>query len=66
MLLHEQINEYCIKFKLLGVLTHYSHLADKAAEDKLSYSEYLCKLFEIEEQSRAKRKRDGAEDGRTS
>ncbi len=58
MLLHEQINEYCIKFKLPGVLAHYSHLADKASEDKLSYSEYLCKLFEIEEQGREQRGRE--------
>jgi DNA replication protein DnaC len=58
MLLHEQINEYCFKFKLPGVLNHYQYLADKASKDKLSYSEYLCKLFEIEEQGREQRGRE--------
>ena len=60
MLLHEQINEYCNKFKLPGVLSHYSYLADKAAKDNLSYTEYLCKLFEIEEQGREQRGREMA------
>ena len=52
MLLHEHISEYCTKFKLPGVLESYQYLADIAAQEKLSYSEYLCKLFEIENSGR--------------
>ena len=48
MLLHESITEYCSKFKLPGVLEHYQHLADTAATEKISYSEYLYKLLELE------------------
>ena len=58
MLLHERISEYCTKFKLPGVLESYQHLADSAAEEKLSYSEYLCKLFEIENSGREFRGRE--------
>ena len=52
MLLHESINEYCSKFKLPGVLQNYQHLSDIASKEKMSYSEYLCKLLELENTSR--------------
>ena len=55
MLLHESINEYCSKFKLPGVLKHYQHLADNASKDKISYSEYLYKLLELENEGRVQR-----------
>jgi len=58
MLLHEHLSEYCVKFKLPGVLESYQHLADSAAQEKLSYSEYLCKLFEIENSGREFRGRE--------
>jgi len=55
MLLHESINEYCSKFKLPGVLEHYQYLADTASKENLSYSEYLNKLLEFEDQGREQR-----------
>ena len=57
MLLHESINEYCSKFKLPGILKHYQHLADSASKDKISYSEYLYKLLELENEGRVQRSR---------
>ena len=57
MLLHESITEHCSKFKLPGVLEHYQHLADTASKEKMSYSEYLCKLLEIENTGRDLRSR---------
>ncbi|WP_428739718.1 IS21-like element helper ATPase IstB [Sulfurimonas sp.] len=57
MLLHERITEYCSRFKLPGVLEHYQYLADNAAKEKMSYSEYLCKLFELENSGRELRGR---------
>jgi DNA replication protein DnaC len=50
--MHESINEYCSKFKLPGVLEHYQHLSDTASKNKLSYSEYLYKLLELENAGR--------------
>lgn len=55
MLLHESISEYCSKFKLAGILIHYQHLADTASKDKISYSEYLYKLLELEDEGRVQR-----------
>jgi len=55
MLLHESISEYCSKFKLTGILKHYQHLADNASKDKISYSEYLYKLLELEDEGRVQR-----------
>ncbi|MCT7633784.1 ATP-binding protein, partial [Aliarcobacter butzleri] len=55
MLLHESISEYCSKFKLAGILKHYQHLADTASKDKISYSEYLYKLLELEDEGRVQR-----------
>lgn len=55
MLVFESINEYCIKFKLPGILKHYQHLADNASQDKISYSEYLYKLLDIENEGRVQR-----------
>lgn len=55
MLLHESINEYCSKFKLAGILKHYQYLADTASKDKISYSEYLYKLLELEDEGRVQR-----------
>ncbi len=55
MLVHESINEYCSKFKLPGVLAHYQYLADTASKENLSYSEYLHKLLEFEDQGREQR-----------
>jgi DNA replication protein DnaC len=52
MLVHESISEYCSKFKLPGVLEHYQHLSDSASKEKMSYSEYLLKLLEIENSGR--------------
>jgi DNA replication protein DnaC len=52
MLLHETISEHCSKFKLPGVLEHYQHLADTASKEKMSYSEYLYKLLELENSGR--------------
>jgi len=52
MLIHENINEYCLKFKIPGVLEHYQALADIASKEKLSYSEYLFRLFEYENKRR--------------
>jgi len=40
------------------VLESYQHLADSAVQEKLSYSEYLCKLFEIENSGRELRGRE--------
>jgi len=58
MLLHENINEYCLKFKLPGILEHYQHLADIASKEKISYSEYLYKLLEFENKGREIRSKD--------
>ena len=57
MLLHESITEHCLKFKLPGVLEHYQHLADTASQEKMSYSEYLYKLLDIENSGRTLRSR---------
>jgi DNA replication protein DnaC len=48
MLLHNQIEEYCIKFKLNGILNHYQALSQIAVDNKLSYIEFLLKLLEYE------------------
>ena len=58
MLLHESINEYCLKFKLPGILEHYQHLSDIASKDKISYSEYLHKLLEFENIGREQRSKE--------
>jgi DNA replication protein DnaC len=52
MLVHESIDEYCLKFKLPGILEHYKYLSDKASQEKLSYSEFLKKLLEFENEGR--------------
>ena len=48
MLLHSKIEEYCIKFKLSGVLNHYQAISDAAVRDNLSYTEYLLRVLEYE------------------
>ena len=58
MLLHENINEYCSKFKLPGILEHYQYLADIASKEKMSYSEYLYKLLEFENKGREIRSKE--------
>ncbi|MGB5792454.1 IS21-like element helper ATPase IstB [Poseidonibacter sp.] len=58
MLVHDNINEYCVKFKLPGILEHYEYLADMASKDKMSYSEYLYKLLEYEYKGREKRSKE--------
>lgn len=58
MLLHESINEYCLKFKLPGILEHYQYLSDIASKDNPSYSEYLYKLLEFENIGREQRSKD--------
>jgi len=58
MLLHENINEYCLKFKLPGILEHYHHLSDIASKEKMSYSEYLYKLLEFENIGREQRSKE--------
>lgn len=60
MLVHESINEYCLKFKLPGILKHYQNLANSASEDKISYSEYLYRLLEFENDGRLQRSRQMA------
>ena len=52
MLMHESIKEYCLQFKITGIMEHYQALADIAAKESLSYSEYLLKLFEYENKKR--------------
>lgn len=58
MLVHESVNEYCLKFKLSGILEHYQHLADIASKEKMSYSEYLYKLLEFENRGREQRSKE--------
>lgn len=58
MLLHESINEHCFKFKLPGILEHYQHLSDVASKENMSYSEYLYKLLEFENNGREQRSKE--------
>jgi len=58
MLLHESVNEYCLKFKLPGILENYQHLSDIASKEKMSYSEYLHKLLEFENIGREQRSKE--------
>ena len=51
-MLHDQIQEHCKVFKLPRVLEHYQSISATAAKDKLSYSKYLLKLFELEKEGR--------------
>ncbi len=52
MLQYNMISEYCIKFKLSGILEHYQALSDIASKEKLSYTDYLLKLLEYENKGR--------------
>jgi len=55
VMLHEHIEEYCKEFKLPAMLNSYQSLADDAAKESLSYSDYLLALLEVESQQRAQR-----------
>lgn len=51
-MLHEEIQEHCRVYKLPRILEHYQSVSAQASKDKLSYSKYLLKLFELEKQGR--------------
>mgnify|MGYP004007968145 FL=1 len=51
-MIHSKLKEHCKVFKLPRVLEHYQSVSASAAKDKLSYSKYLLKLFELEKQGR--------------
>jgi len=56
-MLHNQIEAYAKEFRLSALMQHYKELADKAAQEHLSYSEYLLRLLEYEATQRAFRAR---------
>ena len=55
VMLHERIEEYCKEFKLPAMLNTYQDLANTAAKETLSYSDYLLALLEEESKQRAQR-----------
>ena len=52
VMLHKKIEELCKEFKLPAILQNYQTLADKAAKESLSFSEYLLTLLEGESKQR--------------
>lgn len=54
-MLHEHIEAYCKEFKLPAVLSMHQDIADSAAKESLSYSDYLLALLEEESKQRAQR-----------
>jgi DNA replication protein DnaC len=52
-MLHERVEELCKEFKLPAILQNYQALADQAAKESLSFSEYLLTLLESESKQRA-------------
>lgn len=56
-MLHEQIESYCKEFKLPAILENYQSIANQAAQESYSFSEYLLKLLQSESKQRAFRGR---------
>lgn len=52
-MLHKRVEELCKEFKLPAILQNYQALADQAAKESLSFSEYLLTLLESESKQRA-------------
>ncbi|HID01920.1 MAG TPA: transposase, partial [Desulfobacterales bacterium] len=55
VMLHEQIETYCREFKLPAMFENYQTLANQAAKESLSFSEYLLMLLQSESRQRALR-----------
>jgi DNA replication protein DnaC len=54
-MLHKQIETYCKEFKIPAIFENYQAVANLAAKESLSFSEYLLKLLEAESKQRALR-----------
>ncbi|WP_456452839.1 IS21-like element helper ATPase IstB [Hydrogenimonas sp.] len=55
MLAHEAITHYCQAIKLSGVAEHYGPLAQQAAEEEWSYTDFLQRLLAYEYEKREQR-----------
>jgi len=56
-MLHSRIEAYCTEFKLPAISNIHQSLADQAAKESLSYSDYLLSLLAEESKQRAQRSR---------
>ncbi len=57
-MLNKRVEELCKEFKLPAILQNYQAIADQAAKDSLSFSEYLLTLLECESKQRAIRSKE--------
>ncbi len=53
--INEAIEQYATMFKLPATKKSFSFIADEAAKESLSYTEFLLKLFEYEYQQKIQR-----------
>ena len=58
VMLHEEIASYCKELKLPAIAQQYQQLADDAAQNSSSFSEYLLALLQSESAQRAQRGRE--------
>ncbi len=54
-MINTQIEEYCQRLKLNGILESYAALADKTSKENSSYSEFLLLVLESEYKARSQR-----------
>ena len=57
-MIHEEITSYCKELKLPAIAQQYQQLADDAAKNSSSFSEYLLTLLQSESAQRAQRGRE--------